>query len=575
MAHKLDVSLGQFSEAGDKDVNQDFHGGIIPTGKELILKGIAVAIADGISTSSVSDIAAETAVKSFLTDYYCTSDAWTVKTSALKVISAANSWLFSQTKRNPISEDLNKGYVCTFSAMILKGHQAHLFHVGDSRIYRIAGDSLEQLSEDHRVVLSSVESYLGRALGMKPEVMVDYRIVDLTVGDIFILATDGVFDFISAQEMKQMAGSSSPCLDTAAADIVSTALANGSTDNLTIQILRIEDLPAQNATELMGQIDLLPPPTLPEAPALFEGYAIERSIHTSSRSHIFLAKEPITGTSVTLKMPSIDLRGESAYLKRFMMEEWIARRINSPHVLKAVPSFGPKKSLYLVNEYFDGQTLRQWMRDNPTPDLETVRDIVEQIAKGLRAFHRKEMLHQDLRPENIMISPSGTVKIIDFGSTSVAGVQEISPAYLDDDILGTILYTAPEYFLGYAGASNSDLFSLGVIAYEMLTGKLPYGTKVSHARTDKDLGKLSYRSSLNSGNPLPGWIDHALFKAVHLDMAKRYDTLSEFITDLRRPSANFKRQTAVPLIEKNPVRFWQGLCLFFALVSIFLLFIRG
>ena len=86
-----------------------------------------------------------------------------------------------------------------------------------------------------------------------------------------------------------------------------------------------------------------------------------------------------------------------------MMEEWVARRIDSPHVLKPCLPSRKRNFLYVATEYIDGQTLTQWMIDNPKPTLEAVRGIVEQIAKGLRAFHRKEMLHQDLRPDNIMV----------------------------------------------------------------------------------------------------------------------------------------------------------------------------
>ncbi len=107
-----------------------------------------------------------------------------------------------------------------------------------------------------------------------------------------------------------------------------------------------------------------------------------------------------------------------------MMEEWVARRIDSPYVLKTYLPSRKRNYLYVAMEYVDGQTLRQWMIDNPKPDLETVRNIVEQIAKGLRAFHRKEMLHQDLRPDNIMIDKTGTAKIIDFGATKIAGVAD-------------------------------------------------------------------------------------------------------------------------------------------------------
>src|SRR5262249_11195611 len=156
---------------------QDFHGALIPEPPALVMKGIAIALADGISSSAVSHIAAETAVKSFLTDYYCTSDAWPVKTSAQRVIAATNAWLYSQTKRGPDPYDLDKGYICTLSAMVLKSRTAHLFHVGDSRIFRIAGEGLEQLTEDHKVILSPEHSYLARALGTKPHVEIEYRTV--------------------------------------------------------------------------------------------------------------------------------------------------------------------------------------------------------------------------------------------------------------------------------------------------------------------------------------------------------------------------------------------------------------
>ena len=165
MTSALTITIGQHSERGHKEVNQDFHGALIPDGSALTLKGIAIAIADGISTSSVSRIAAESAIKSFLTDYYCTSDTWSVKTAAQRVISAANSWLYAQTRRSLDASDMDRGYVCTFTAMVLKARLAHIFHVGDCRVSRLAGPALEPLTEDHRIVVSSQQSYLARALG--------------------------------------------------------------------------------------------------------------------------------------------------------------------------------------------------------------------------------------------------------------------------------------------------------------------------------------------------------------------------------------------------------------------------
>ena len=152
MSGQLAISIGQYSDKGRKDTNQDFHGALIPEEPLLGLKGIAIVLADGISTSDVSGVASESAVKSFLTDYYCTSETWSVKTSAQRVIAATNSWLHSQTRQSQYLYDKDRGYVCTLSAMVIRSRTAHIFHIGDARIYRVAGPALEQLTEDHRIV---------------------------------------------------------------------------------------------------------------------------------------------------------------------------------------------------------------------------------------------------------------------------------------------------------------------------------------------------------------------------------------------------------------------------------------
>jgi serine/threonine protein kinase len=277
----------------------------------------------------------------------------------------------------------------------------------------------------------------------------------------------------------------------------------------------------------------------------------------------------VDGATVAIKIPSVDLRDDPAYLQRFRMEEWVARRIDSAHVLKPRIQSRKRHYLYVATEYVDGQTLTQWMIDNPNPPLETVRAIIEQIAKGLQAFHRLEMIHQDLRPENIMIDRTGTVKIIDFGSTKISGIADDPPWSTQDQILGTAQYTAPEYFLGEAGSSRSDIFSLGVIAYQMLSGRLPYGAEVPKTRTKSQQRKLKYVSVLDDNRDIPAWIDGALKKAVDPDPYRRYDELSEFTFDLRHP--NNSLQTAKPLIERNPLLFWKSLVVVLSIIILSLL----
>jgi serine/threonine protein phosphatase PrpC len=556
MPRELQISVGQHSDKGRKPANQDFHGILIPEQPLLGLKGIAVVLADGISSSNVSHIASESAVKSFLTDYYCTSETWSVKNSAQRVLAAANSWLHAQTKRSRYAYDQDKGYVCTLSAVVLRSSTAHIFHVGDSRVYRLAGNTLEQLTEDHRVTVSSEQSYLSRALGINPWVEIDYQALPTEKGDVFLLATDGVYEHVSARFAAKAVHGHPQDLDQAARIIVDEALRRGSQDNLTVQIVRLDQVPDGEASEILERRSELPPAPLLEPRAIFDGYRIIRELHASSRSHIYLASDTESDALVAIKVPSIDLRDNAEYLKRFMMEEWVARRIDSPHVLKPCLQSRKRNYLYVATEFVDGQTLAQWMIDHPAPELETVRGIVEQIAKGLRAFHRKEMLHQDLRPANIMIDKTGTVKIIDFGATRIAGVSEVAPD-VDGDILGTAQYTAPEYFRGESASARSDMFSLGVIAYQMLTGRLPYGAQIARARTKSKLGKLRYDSAQGAGREIAPWIDGALKKAVHPDPYQRYESLSEFTFDLRHPNAKYLNPAPVPLIERNPSLFWK------------------
>lgn len=557
MGPRLRISIGQHSDKGRKPVNQDFHGALIPAEPLLSLKGIAVVLADGISSSAVSQVASESAVKSFLTDYYCTSESWTVKTSARRVLEATNSWLHAETRRSQYAYERDKGYVCTFTAMVVKSTMAHIFHVGDCRIYRVAGRALEQLTEDHRVIVSPQQTYLGRALGINPQIEIDYQALQIEQGDVFLLATDGAYEFVDHRFITSTLDAHAGDLDGAAKSVVEEAYRRGSDDNITVQILRIDEVPQTGSSDIFGGSAELPLPPLPEPRALFDGYRIAREVHASSRSHIYLALDTETGEMVALKIPSIDLRDDPAYLKRFLMEEWIARRIDSPHVLKPRTRSKRRNYLYVATEFIEGQTLRQWMLDNPRPDLETVRGIVDQIASGLRAFHRMEMLHQDLRPDNILIDKTGTAKIIDFGAVKVAGIVEAAPHPNDAEILGTVQYTAPEYFLGEGGSPRSDMFSLAVICYQMLTGDLPYGAQIARIRGRSDAWKLRYRPASHDDRAVPVWIDGALRKALHPDPNKRHEDLSEFTYELRNPNPAYLSTRTTPLIERNPLLFWK------------------
>lgn len=571
---KLRVTLGQYSDKGRKKVNQDFHAAVVPDEPLLDSKGIAICLADGISSSDVSQIASQAVVNGFVSDYYCTSESWSVKKSAQSVLFALHAWLYAQTRQSQYRYERDKGYVCACSALVIKSSTAHLFHVGDARIYRLRDDQLEQLTDDHRLWVSAEESYLSRAMGMNSHVELDYLELSVEPGDMFLLATDGVYEHIGDRFVIETIRAHQDDLDTAARKIVATAYEFGSEDNLTLQIARVETLPETKANEIARQSKALPLPPVLQARMEFDGYRILRELHASSRSHLYLALDLQTDSQVVIKTPSVDLSGDPVYLERMLLEEWIARRLNSAHLLKAYLPQRKRHYLYIVTEFVEGQSLAQWMLDNPRPNLETVRNIVEQVARGLRALHRQEILHQDLRPNNIMIDERGTVKIIDFGSAQVAGLAETALIEASGAILGTEQYAAPEYFLGEGGTTRSDLFSLGVITYQMLTGRLPYGTQVSRARTRSAQRGLHYRTAMDDDREIPRWFDEAIRKAVHPNPLHRYPALSEFVYDLRHPNASLLGRSRPPLLERDPVILWKGVSLLLFAAVVFLAFAR-
>ena len=155
-----------------------------------------------------------------------------------------------------------------------------------------------------------------------------------------------------------------------------------------------------------------------------------------------------------------------------------------------------------------------------------------------------------------------------------AGVLETTPLAVQNDILGTAQYTAPEYFLGDGGTSRSDIFSLGVITYQMLTGGLPYGAQVAKARTRSQQKKLEYISARSLNRDIPEWIDAVLQKCVHPDPLKRYGELSELTFDLRHPNPALAT-LFVPLVERNPLLFWKCLSLTLGLLLFLVLITKG
>lgn len=568
MSKNLSITLAQHSIAGIKPQNEDFHGAMMPHGVLLDSKGIGVVIADGVSASEGGKEASQIAVRQFLDDYFSTPDSWSVKHAATKVLGALNLWLYNQGQRQYAG---NCGLATTFSAVILKSQTAHLFHVGDSRIYRLRDAVLECLTTDHRIQFGTEREYLARALGIDARLDIDYQTHNLQLGDLYLFTTDGVHDVLGFDAIADELATAHANPQASAESLVERALASNSQDNISCQIVIIDALPRADKAEFYEKLTRLPFPPDLHAGQVLDGYRILRELNATSRSQVYLAEDTLEthADKLVIKTPSLNFSDDPLYIDQFLHEEWVARRLSSPHLIKLCERAArPRTFLFSVVEYIEGQTLRQWMLDHPNPSVSKVRATVDQIARGLRVMHRLEMIHQDLKPDNILIDHHNTVKIIDFGSTRIAGLAEIRSVLEQNQIVGTASYSAPEYFKGEQGSNRSDIYSLGAIAYEMFTGKLPYG-EITPERAAKK--KFNYISARVYNPAVPEWVDGALEKAVNPNPRQRYEVLSEFVVDLTRPNSSLSA-SGRPLLERNPMVFWKGLAMVQAIVILVLMY---
>ncbi|MDH5185359.1 MAG: protein phosphatase 2C domain-containing protein, partial [Gammaproteobacteria bacterium] len=191
MTTKPKIHIGSCSTAGLKEDNEDALDCVIPDETVMHSKGVVGVIADGVSSSAAAREASQACVQGFVTDYYSTPDSWTVKTAGRRVLGAINRWLYGQSIKN---HEGQSAMLTTLSACVIKSTTAHIFHIGDSRIYLYRDGDLECLTRDHTMWMSDQRAFLSRAMGADHHVEIDYRSYPLEAGDILLFSTDGIHD---------------------------------------------------------------------------------------------------------------------------------------------------------------------------------------------------------------------------------------------------------------------------------------------------------------------------------------------------------------------------------------------
>ncbi len=567
---KLELEIAQFTAAGVKPINEDSVGYLQPT--ELYTlenKGITLAVADGVSTAEAGREASETAIERFLEEYYQTPDTWSVARSGEKILSTINLRLYR--KSHEFIAD-TKGYLCTFSAVVIKSRTAHFFHVGDSRIYLLRGDHFKQLTTDHVATIADNRTCLSRAMGMDSRLHIDHGHTEIMEGDRLLCTSDGIHDFIEHSRLQELLSKDAD-VEELVQSIQLEAVKNNTDDNISVIVAEIKNLPEENLQDYSAQLTRLPFPPVLEVGMKLDGFRVKKEVFASSRSQLYLVCDEETGEHYAMKTPSRNFEDDISYIDRFIQEEWIGKRIHCPNVVKVVKQSRIRTALYYLMEYVEGEGLDQWIEKNQPPSPKKSIAIVKEIANGLRAFHDNEAIHQDLKPGNIMLANDGRVVILDFGSVYVAGLAELQRPLVHDGALGTASYSDPLYLTGHNPGIQGDVYALATIVYEMFTGHLPYGRAIEECSTSMDYDRLRYRSASEFNPIVPVWFDKALEKGVAFDLENRYLNIEEFMKDITQPNPEFLKTD--PVIEKNAssMVFWKLMSGFWFLSFILVIYL--
>jgi len=575
---QLQVLTAGACVAGGKEPNEDAIGlapALLPamSAHLQLHKGIALALADGVSSAEAGAVASQFACSNFIADYYKTPDSWSTEHSVSTVLTAINRTLYQRSHH--YHQD-DRGHLCTFTALVLKSATARWFHIGDSRLYLLRQGQLRQLSTDHTTRLSENRQFLGRALGMDEQVQWQHGTVPLEAGDVFLLCSDGLSDFVSDADIAALLLSGADLQQQTDALLQA---AQHSDDNISLILAKVTQLPADSLDDYNERLTRLPFLPALDAGMKVDGYQVLRPLFASARSHLYLVRDLADNCEYVLKTPSQNFADDAAYIERFIREEWVGLKIDHPGVVRVIRQQRPRTFLYYLLEHLAGDSLDCYLSTQPQPLRPSVAiAMLRQVAEALAAFHQLGIVHQDLKPANIMRLPDGTLKIVDFGSAYVPGLAELYSPLTQELALGTASYSDPHYLHGHNSAEQGDVYALATIAYELFTGYLPYGDKVEDCTSLADYQRLRYQSARSHNSRIPLWFDRALQKGVSLDLSERYLHVSQLMQDLQQPNPLFLHQEVSQAQKNNKLLFWQlmsGFWFVTFLLLIWLFSLRG
>lgn len=543
----LQLSYADCSASGPREENQDATRLVCPAPSLAASKGYLFALADGVSQCADGGLAARSTLQALAHDYYATPQTWGVAQALDRLLLAQNRWLHANGGGQPL--------LTTLSALVLRGRRFTLAHIGDCRVYRWCAGQLQRISEDHVWTQPGMQHVLRRAMGLEQHLVVDYLEGELRAGESFLLVSDGVWATLSEAAIAGILRDESQ-LHGATQALVTAAHLAGSQDNASAVLIRVEQLGEAGLSDALEQVQQWPLPPVLKPGQRFEGWHVETQLGQSRQSLLYRVRDAQQHSWLLKTLPA-HREDDSEAAQSLLQEEWFLRRV-AGRFFPEVHSASERQHLYYLMREHPGINLAEHHRLHGNLSLNQGIDIATHLLRALGMLHRRNILHRDIKPDNLLLNQDGDLRVLDFGLAYCPGLSTQAPGELP----GTPSYIAPEIYSGAEPTASQDLYSAGVTLYYLLTGHYPHGEieAFQRPRFGTPVPASRYRPDL------PEWLVHNLDQALANDPAQRFETAEQWLLALQQG----EQQPSVrprPLLEREPLKVWRAMAMGSLLVN--------
>jgi len=527
-------------------------------------RGAVAIVADGLGGQGDGDVASRMAVHVALQRFIAAKPDTPPSRVLWQMFADANLAVYDAA----MASGKAKRMATTMTAVILRNDQVFIGHVGDCRVYHIQGQKATRLTSDHsytgvqlklglidvhEAANSELRCVLTRSLGQDAVIRADYNTVTVNPGDFLVLCSDGLYCCMSEQEMIEIV---TRWPEMACNELQALVERRKGEDNFSVQILHVRSVERVSYYRGQATYRKVADPSMGQGievgEVLDDRFQITDIISKSGMATIFKATDLKTNGTVALKVPLMKYESDPGFYSRFQREEEIGLKLRHPYILRIEPVEGEKSRPYFVMEYLEGQTLGHLMKSVRPMPIHDALQIASRVCEALAYLHENNIVHRDLKPDNIMICNDGTIRIMDFGIAKQEGARRLTFGGFQP-AMGTPDYMAPEQVKGKRGDARTDIYSLGAILYEMITGTPPFEggnpLVIMNARLSGDPVAPSKKNA-----QITPEVEEIVLKAMARDLEDRYPSAKALKEDLDDPKRVQVTGRAQRLVKPSAVK---------------------